>query len=575
MLDRVAPRRIAPSAFASAGPTGSRQELTALWAVGLLVATLSLLPILRLAFEALGGGVAAEAWRRPAAWRALAHSLETSIGATLLALAFGGAVAFIVTLTDIRARTPFVFLFVMPLIIAPQVMALAWIQISGPSSPLLGALGIAPRLGAANPLYSAGGITLLLAIEYAPLVFLTTRAGLRAVPRDLIEAALAAGAGRFTVLRTVILPLCAPSLLAGGALVFVSALGNFGIPAFLGIPAQYLTLPTLIYQRLSGFGPQALPEAAALAMGIGFLAAFGILLQELAQRRRDVRVSGAALSEPPFGLGRWRLPVELALWSVALALVLLPLAGLVATALTPAFGVPLNSSTATLANFVYVVFEHGAARRALANSFLLSLAAAGLIVAVGLVLGYFVAIRRSPVLRLLGLVAELPYAIPGVVLAVACILLFLKPLPLVGATIYNTIWILLVAYLARFLVLGLRPIVGGYLQLDRALEEAAQAAGAGFLHRLRTIFLPLLGPAAAAGGILVFLTAFNELTVSALLWSSGAETLGVAVFSLEQGGESSAAAALAVISTVVTIALALSTLLFGRAVPPGVLPWRD
>ncbi len=563
------------AAHAKDGRSGSIEERTVLWVVAGLVAGLSLLPILRLALEGLASGAAVEAWRRPAAWRALVHSLETSVGATLLALTAGGIVALIVTLTDIRARTAFVFLFVMPLIIAPQVMALAWLQVSGPSSPLLKALGLAPPLGTRNPLYSAGGITLLLAIEYAPLVFLTLRAGLRALPRDLIEAALAAGASRRRVLITVILPLAAPSLLAGGALVFVSALGNFGIPAFLGIPAQYLTLPTLIYQRLSSFGPSALSEAASLAMGIGLIAACGILLQELAQRRSDVRVAGALLAAPPFTLGRWRLPVEILLWSVTLTLVALPLMGLLATALTPAFGVPLTPTTATFANFAYVLFEHGATRRALLNSLLLSGAAAILIVAIAMTLGYFVAIRRSRALRLLGVAAEMPYAIPGVVLAVAMILLFLKPLPILGISLYNTIWILLLAYLARFLVLGLRPIVGGYLQLDRALEEAAQAAGAGFLTRLRTILLPLLGPPAAAGAILVFLTAFNELTVSALLWSSGSETMGVAVFSLEQGGESAAAAALAVVGTGVTILLALSTLLFGRAIPPGVLPWRD
>jgi iron(III) transport system permease protein len=554
--------------------SGSREERLVLAATALAVGAIAVLPILRLAIESFGGAFAV-AWSRPAAWRALAHSLQTSIGATVLATLAGGAVALVVALTDIRARTPFVFLFVMPLIIAPQVIALAWLQISGPASPLLGALGLAPALGARNPLYSAGGIILLLAIEYAPLVFLTVRAGLRAVPRDLIEAAQAAGARRLTVLRTVILPLTAPSLLAGAALVFVSALGNFGIPAFLGIPAQYLTLPTLIYQRLSGFGPQALPEASALAVGIGAIAAAGILAQDLIQRRRDVRVVAAPLAAPPFPLGRWRVPVEIAIWTPALAFVALPLGGLLATALTPAYGVPLSLSTATVKNFAYVMFEHGAARRALANSALLAAAASLLIIAFAIVAGYFIAVRRSPTLRLLGVAAELPYAIPGVTLAVASILLFLKPLPVLGLTLYGTVGIILAAYLARFLALGLRPVVSGYLQVDRGLEEAAQAAGAGFLRRLATIHLPVLAPAAAAGGILVFLTAFNELTVSALLWSSGAETVGVAVFSLEQGGETAAAAALAMLATALTVALALATLLFARRVPSGVLPWRD
>jgi iron(III) transport system permease protein len=118
-------------------------------------------------------------------------------------------------------------------------------------------------------------------------------------------------------------------------------------------------------------------------------------------------------------------------------------------------------------------------------------------------------------------------------------------------------------------------VVAGYHQLDRALEEAGQVAGARLLRRLRDLLAPLLAPAAAAGALLIFLTAFNELTVSALLWSSGSETLGVIVFSFEQGGESNYAAAVASITVALTLCLMLSTLLLARRLPPGVLPWRD
>jgi iron(III) transport system permease protein len=162
-----------------------------------------------------------------------------------------------------------------------------------------------------------------------------------------------------------------------------------------------------------------------------------------------------------------------------------------------------------------------------------------------------------------------------VVLAIACILLFLKPLPLLGFSLYNTVWIILVAYLMRFLILVLRPVVAAFQQLDRSYEEAAQMAGARFAFRQRTVSLPMVAPAAAAGALIVFLTAFNELTVSALLWSSGAETLGVAVFSLEQGGESTYAAALSALSVVATIAIMALGAAIGRRMPQGVVPWRD
>src|SRR6185436_11154757 len=259
----------------------------------------------------------------------------------------------------------------------------------------------------------------------------------------------------------------------------------------------------------------------------------------------------------------------------AFVVLALPLTALAMTSLVPAVGVPLTAASATLENYHFVLFEHAAARRAFRNSFGLSATAAVAIVLMAVPLAYFVVWRRSRLLRAVNIVTEVPYALPGVVLAIAAILLFLKPLPLVGVSLYNTIWIILFCYLARFLVLGLRPIISGYHQLDRTLEEAAQIVGARLIRRLSTIILPLVAPAAAAGALLIFLTAFNELTVSALLWSSGAETLGVIFFSFQQGGDSTYAAALGTLTVIVTTALMSSTLLMAGRLPAGIFPWRD
>src|SRR5262249_16527989 len=146
---------------------------------------------------------------------------------------------------------------------------------------------------------------------------------------------------------------------------------------------------------------------------------------------------------------------------------------------------------------------------------------------VSVLLGYIVVRRDGAVPRALSVAAELPYALPGVVLALAMILVFLRPLPVLGLSLYGTLWIILAAYLARFLGVALRTTAAGLRQIHGALEEAAAIAGAGLPRRLRTVLLPMAAPAVAAGAILVFLTALNELTVSALLWSSGNETLGV------------------------------------------------
>jgi iron(III) transport system permease protein len=557
------------------------QEMALTVVVAIVIVLLSLLPMLRLVKEivAPGGALSDTAIRmglaNPATWTATVNTLVVGFGGTALAVVLGTFMALLVTLSDIRGRSMLVLCYVMPLMIAPQVTALAWLQLFGPASPFLKMIGMAPPIGTRNPLYSTEGIILLLGVQYGPLVFLLVRAGLRKLPRELIEAARSGGAGWFTVLRTIVLPLMTPSIVAAAALAFVSCVGNFGIPAFLGIPANYLVLPTLIYQKLAGGGPSVLGEAAFLSVLIGVIAMAGIVGQELMSRRRDYRISSTSLPADPYPLGRWRLPVEICMWLLILLILVMPMFGLLLTSLVPGYGIPLSWATATLDNYRFVLFEHAAANRSFFNSFALSIAAAAFAVLVAVPVGYMVAWGRQKWIRYVNLAIELPYALPGVVLAIAALLMFLRPIPFTGIQLYNTVWIILYAYLARFLVLALRPTVSGYHQIDRALEEAAQVAGAGLFTRLRTIVFPLVAPAALAGGLLIFMTALSELTVSALLWSSGSETIGVVMFSFEQGGDSSYAAAMSAITVAVTFVLMLATNLLAPYLPNGVLPWRD
>ncbi len=546
----------------------------------IFAALVAVLPVARLLIAGLAPGgdldltVMTEAWSRAATQRALGRTLVTALGGTAISLVLGTGVALLVTLTDVRAKTALIFAFMLPLMIAPQVTALAWIHAFGPGSALLRFFDVAPVPGTPHPLYGAGGIILLLGLHHAPLVFLAVRAGLRSLPRELVEAASAAGASRLFAVRTVVLPLLGPALTAGAGLAFVSAIGNFGIPAFLGIPAGYTVLVTLIYQRLSGFGPRVLPEVAAIAIALAALAVIGLLFQLWRGRRDDARTTTLSAAISSWPLGRWRLPAEITLWLLLAGIVLLPLTALIASSLVPAHGVPLTSSTATLSHYFYVLFEHGATKRAFANSFLLAGTAALVLMAVAVPLAVLADWRHSRVAHWLSVAAELPYALPGVVLAIGVILAFLRPIPIVGVGLYNTVWIILIAYLARFLTLAWRPVAAGLAQMDRGLDEAAQAAGAGFAFRLRTIAYPMLAPTMAAGGIIVFLTAFNELTVSALLWSSGRETLGVVVFGLEQAGESNAASSVAVLTVAATLGLMLVGSFFANRLPRGVLPWR-
>ena len=558
---------------------GSRSEGWLLSTILIVAISLTLAPVLRLFVEgvtdqgAVGLSLAGEVLRQPSTLSALKHSLVTAGFGTLVSVVLGSAFAFLVALTDLRAKAALVFCLMIPMMIPPQITALSWTQIMGPSSVLLKTLGLAPPLGSPQPLYSAQGIILLLGIQHMSIIFLTLRAGLRAIPQEVVEAARISGARGLRTWWQVVMPLTLPSLAAGTAITFVTALGNFGIPAMLGIPAGNATLPTLVYQKLAGMGTSVLAEVSILAMLIGAVAVTGILTQRFFQSRQRVYLVGATSRPLAIPLGAARLPVEVLLWAVVCTILVLPMFGLLATSLVPAYGVPLRLDTVTLQAWTEVLLRQPVTTRAFANSFGLAIGAAVVLMLLCLPLAWLMERNPTRLSRLFDSLLDLPYALPGVVLSIAMILLLIK-LPFTDATLYGTIWIIFLAYLARFFAVMFRPVQASIKQLDPAMGEAAQSVGASLFQRLRDVIVPLSAPAAAAGAILVFLTAFNELTVSALLWSSGTETLGVVIFNLDDSGETAMASALAMTIVLVVMALMVLVQLMSRRFPKGVVPWQ-
>jgi len=546
--------------------------------VVLVVFVLSALPLGRLAYTGILSSLNGDLWpllTDPALWRAVLNSLVTSFLGMIISVVIGGGFALALTLCDVRGKAAMSFLFMLPMMIPPQVTALSWIGMTGPSSTLLKAIGLAPALGSPQPLYSIGGIALLLGVQHAPLVYLSLRAGLLALPQDGIEAARLSGATSWRVLKDVILPLSTPGLIAGAAIAFVSGVGNFGIPAILGIPASIFTLPTLIYSRFASFGTSTFGDIAMLSGMIAIISVAGLAVQERAMKGRDYRIIGLSGKVATFRLHSWRLPLEVLLWLAIFFILVAPLAALVASSLAPAYGVPLSLKTATLHAYEEILFRQASTRTAFLNSmFLASVTAAGLLL-VTLLTAYFLVRAKSRFMFILSALVDIPYALPGIVIAVAFILLLAAPLPFVGVTLYGTIWIILLAYFSSFFAVSLKPMVGAFSQFDPALEEAARLAGAGFWRRLKDIILPLVAPAAGASIILVFLIACNELTVSALLWSAGTQTLGVVIYNLDDSGSFDLASALSVLVVAMVIILMLLLELLGRKLPKGVVPWQN
>ena len=428
--------------------------------------------------------------------------------------------------------------------------------------------GLAPASGTTNPLYSAGGIALVMGVEHMPLVFIAVRAALRALPSDLIEAARILGVPAHRIGSGIVLPIVLPSVLAGSLIAFTAAIGNFGVPALLGIPGRVSVLTTLIYQRLNGFGPTAAGQVAVLAIVLTVMAALALCLRSLVMNR----IAAPIPAGRPFEPTRRAPLIEAMVWVLALVVSVAPFVALTMTALLPAIGVAFGPDTVSLAQFS-AVLGNDTVRRALLNSFGLSLFTAAVSVLISVPFAYLAVRRPSRLLKTMDMLVEAPWVIPGTVVALGMILAFLRPLPIIGVSLYGTMAILAVAYLARFLPVVLRPITAAATTADPSLDEAGRVAGASLAKRIVAIFLPGVLPAAVAGAILITMTAVNELTLSALLWSSGHETIGVMIFALQYEGNSTAAAAVAVLSTLIVFALAGVVTAFSRFLPKGTLPW--
>lgn len=574
-FSNVAVPRLSP-AKAGASPAGEPRWLAPfVLACLFLLCALPLISLVKAGFAGLVSGNSIGVLTEPATYAAIRNTLITATGGMLISVAIGALFAFAVALTDIRGKLFLSFAFMLPMMIPPQVTALAWVEMTGPASPLLKTLGIAPPLGSPQPLYSLSGISLLLGVQHAPLVFLALKAGLAASPRDGVEAARLSGASPFRVFLDIVAPLAAPGLIAGAAIAFVSGVGNFGIPAILGIPAGISVLPTLIYTRLASFGSGTFGEIALISSLIAAIAAAGLILQQRALSGRDYRIIGLSGANAAFSLGRFRLLVEIGLVALLFLVLIAPLAALIASSLVPAYGVPLTWQTVSLRAYEEILFRQTMTLSAFINSlFLASSAALGLL-AVAVPAAYLMNRRKGAVANALGILIEIPYALPGIVLAVAFILTFAAPLPILNVSLYGTIWIILIAYFSSFLAVSLKPVMSAFSQMDPSLEEAARLSGAGFFRRMRDVILPLVAPAAGASIILVFLIAANELTVSALLWSAGTQTLGVAIFNLDDSGSSDLASALSVLVVIMVMALMAALEALANTLPEGVLPWRN
>jgi iron(III) transport system permease protein len=529
-------------------------RLVAVLAVVVSFGVLIVWPLARLAMEAVAAGsgpfVAA---LRPEGMDAIVNSLWVAVAVTLLALAVGLALALLTEHATVPRRGLLLLGILSPLLVPDFVSALAWARAFGPAGLLDRVLGLE-----LPGLYGPAGIVLVLAAGSVPLAYLLIVAGMRSrAEPDLERAARMSGAGGLTALRTVSLPLLWPVIVAAGGLVFATTMNAFGTPAVLGRPAGFATMTTRIYGDLA-FSSSA--AAFERVLGLAFLlvavVVAAVVLADRIGPRGAVRgaVAGPSGQARPAG----RLPLGLA-WAFIALTVVVPLLALLLTALTRAVGLPPLPEHLTLANFERAIDSR--TLPALANSLLL----AGMAAAACVALGAAAVMAPGDRWRRRGsAMVTLGFALPGSVLAVGVLLGF-------GWSLRDTLAIILVAYVAKLWALAARPIAGALDRLPPAASLAARVHGADAATVLRTVTLPLLAPTFVAAGLLVFLFALHEVTISILLYGPASATLAVVILNLQQLGDPTVTTALAVLLTLLVVLCAVPLFILRRWWSGGLL----
>lgn len=547
---------------ASGRPRRGRPTRVVATLVLLILAWFYLLPIIRLAWLSFSGptGVGlqnyAEVLSQPQTRDSVYNTVYVSVLSTGMAVVLGVFFAWLVAYTDIHGKKVLQPFILLPFILPPYIVTLAWAQAF--TSQGLGGriLDMLPFDFSVN-LYSLNGITYVLGITHFPIVYLLTLTVMQRIPRELEQAARASGAGRWATMRRVTLVSALPGIAGGALLSFLTALDNFGVPAFLGIPANIDVLSTQIYQEIVGFGPSAFFRAAALSVLLSAIAVIGTVGQWLVLRRSHQAESVQIDNSPRVQLGAWRRPLHAISWAFLLFILVVPLASMVLTSLSKTIGVNVTWSTVSLTQYQYLLQRSDDMQAALTTSVRLAVLAMLICLVVGTYVAYVRTRRPSVLSRIVDAGVALPYALPGIVMGLAIIFAWVQPLPGVYPGIYGTWLIILVAYVTRFTFYQVRSSSAAFSQLDPSIEEAARASGASALTTWRRILLPLITTGLLGGAGLVLLTSLSELTVSSILYSADSKTIGVLIFGFEQGGYSNLSTAA---STVVLLIYAVVAL---------------
>lgn len=469
----------------------------------------------------------------------------------LFALPIAFAFAFLTERTDMPLRNAMYVLMFIPMSTPVFATALGWVLLLGPRG---GTINVYLRAFAGSDapegplnIYSLPGLIFVHVLGMVPTMWLFLTAVLRRMDPVLEEAASAAGASRWRVVRTITAPLMRPGVAAVAIYFFLTGLESLELPLALGPTAGIETLSTKIFFSLA--------PTADMGVNYGIPAAFGflgllmgvagtLLYQHLVRRASDFAVvTGKGYRPRIIELGRWKYLAVAALVLFVLIKVVLPFVVLLYASFLRFYVPPIGEYLAdikwTLLHYERLL-DYRFFGRFFINTLIVALAAATLTMLLVSFIGWLVVRHPSALSKAINLIAFMPLAIPGVISTLALFLMF------VGTPLHGTLALLTLAFLARYLAFGTRLMHSAVLQIHKELEEVSQTSGAGSCQTFRRITMRLLLPAFMNGWLWVLVHAAKDFSVALMLASAGSVVVANVIYESFVGGHFNASAAMLV-----------------------------
>ena len=493
-----------------AWPGGGPRPPALLTVPALLVGAAMALPLAYLAVRSMSAP--SEAWElffrvRTAEilWRSVLLVLVVTSGTLIV----GVPLAWLTTRTDMPMRRLLSVLGALPLVIPTYVGAFLVISALGPRGLIQGML---EPLGVTRlpEIYGLPGAVATLILLSYPYVYLTARAALLRMDPSLDESARLLGHGASSTLFRLTLPQLRPAMVSGSVLVALYTLSDFGAVSLM----RYESFTWAIYQQYQAAFARSI--AAVLALGLVGLATVVLLIESLARSgKRYYRTSsGSERPQPTVELRILRWPAAGLAWSVVLA----------------ALGLPIAVLMYWLVNGVSAGEPLLLLWRATWNAVSVSLMAAAVSAVLAVPVAAIAVRYGGPVATVLYRTSHTGYAMPGIVVALALVFFGVR----LATPVYQTIWLLVFAYVILFLPAALGAVRSSLAQISPRLEESAGVLGRSHLHVMLSVTGPLMRSGLLMGGALVFLITMKELPATLILGPLGFETLATAVWSASE-----------------------------------------